>query len=112
MQAILINSGIANACTGEKGLKDAWESAKEVSEKLKIKEEYVAVASTGKIGEFLPMQKVKAGVQEAITELSVQGGTKAAEAILTTDTKKKEIAVSFEIDGQEVRIGGMAKGSE
>jgi len=111
LQAILINSGIANACTGEKGLKDAWESVKEVSEKLKIKEEYVAVASTGKIGEFLPMQKVKVGVQEAITGLRIQGGTEAADAILTTDTKKKEIAVRFEIDGQETRIGGMAKGS-
>jgi len=111
LQAILINSGIANACTGEQGLKDAWESVKEVSGKLKIKEEYVAVTSTGKIGEFLPMQKIKTGIQEAIAGLSIQGGTEAAEAILTTDTKKKEIAVIFEIDGQEVRIGGMAKGS-
>ena len=111
LQAILINSGIANACTGEQGLKDAWDSVNYVSNGLKIQKEYIAVTSTGKIGEFLPLKKLKTGVKKAITELSVQGGTKAAEAILTTDTKKKEIAVSFELEGQEIRIGGMAKGS-
>ncbi|MBA7563152.1 bifunctional glutamate N-acetyltransferase/amino-acid acetyltransferase ArgJ [Candidatus Atribacteria bacterium 1244-E10-H5-B2] len=111
LQAILINSGVANACTGEKGLKDAWEMANYVSKGLKIDKEYVAITSTGKIGEFLPMKKIESGLKEAISKLSVSGGTKAAEAILTTDTKKKEIAVSFELNGQEVKIGGMAKGS-
>ena len=111
LQAILINSGIANACTGEQGLKDAWETVEYVSEGLKIPKECIAVTSTGKIGEFLPLKKLKAGVKEAISRLSIQGGTEAAEAILTTDTQKKEIAVSFELNGQEVRIGGMAKGS-
>jgi len=111
LQAVLINSGIANACTGEKGLIDAWDSVKEVAKQLKVKEEYVAVTSTGKIGEFLPMQKIKTGIQKAILELSIKGGTEAAEAILTTDTKKKEVAVNFKINGHEVRIGGMAKGS-
>lgn len=111
LQAILINSGIANACTGEKGLADAWETVSYLSDGLNIYKEHIAVTSTGKIGEFLPLKKLKAGVKEAILELSIQGGTEAAEAILTTDTKKKEIAVSFDLNGQEVRIGGMAKGS-
>ncbi|GAI93887.1 unnamed protein product [marine sediment metagenome] len=71
----------------------------------------MAVTSTGKIGEFLLMNKIKDGLKEAISELSVSGGTEAAEAILTTDTKKKEIAVCFKLGEQEVKIGGMAKGS-
>jgi len=111
LQAVLINSGIANACTGEKGLKDAWEMVNYVSKGLKIDKEYVAVTSTGKIGEFLPMKKIEDGLKEAISKLSISGGTEAAEAILTTDTKKKEIAVSFKLGEQEVKIGGMAKGS-
>lgn len=111
LQAVLINSGIANACTGEKGLKDAWEMVNYVSKGLKIDKKYVAVTSTGKIGEFLPMKKVESGLKEAISKLSVSGGTKAAEAILTTDTKKKEIAVCFKLGEQEVKIGGIAKGS-
>ncbi|MFW6134824.1 MAG: bifunctional glutamate N-acetyltransferase/amino-acid acetyltransferase ArgJ, partial [Elusimicrobiota bacterium] len=100
-----------NACTGEKGLQDARETVKYVSEGLKINKEYVAVTSTGKIGEFLPLNKIEKGVKEAVLKLSVSGGEEAAEAILTTDTKKKEIAVSFEIGGREVRVGGIAKGS-
>jgi len=111
LQAILINSGIANACTGEKGLKDAWEMANYVSQGLKINKEYVAVTSTGKIGEFLPLDKIKAGVEKAISCLNYAGGAEAAETILTTDTKKKEIAVCFKLGEQEVKIGGMAKGS-
>ena len=111
LQAVLINSGVANACTGEKGLKDAWEMADYVSQGLKINKEYVAVTSTGKIGEFLPLDKIKAGVEKAISCLDYAGGEEAAEAILTTDTKKKEIAVCFKLGEQEVKIGGMAKGS-
>jgi glutamate N-acetyltransferase/amino-acid N-acetyltransferase len=111
LKAVLINSGIANACTGEKGLKDAWETVSYVSEGLNIKKEYVAVFSTGKIGEFLPLNKIKAGVEKAISGLDYAGGEEAAEAILTTDTCKKEVAVNFIIEGKEVRIGGMAKGS-
>ncbi len=111
LQAILINSGVANACTGAKGLQDAWETVSCVAEGLGINREYVAVTSTGKIGEFLPLEKMKKGIQEAIPRLSISGGTEAAEAILTTDTRKKEIAVSFDLHGREVRMGGMAKGS-
>ncbi len=111
LQAVLINSGIANACTGKKGLKDAWEIADYVSQGLKINKEYVAVTSTGKIGEFLPLDKIKAGVEKAISCLDYAGGAEAAKAILTTDIKKKEIAVCFKLGEQEVKIGGMAKGS-
>ena len=111
LQAVLINSGIANACTGEGGLKDAWETVNYVSKGLKINKEYVAVTSTGKIGEFLPMKNIENGLKEAISKLSTSGGTEAAEAILTTDTKKKEIAINFKLKGEEIRIGGMAKGS-
>jgi glutamate N-acetyltransferase/amino-acid N-acetyltransferase len=111
LQAVLINSGIANACTGKKGLKDTWDTVNYVSEGLKINKKYVAVTSTGKIGEFLPMKKIGDGLKEAISKLSASGGTEAAEAILTTDTKKKEITVNFKLNRQEVRIGGMAKGS-
>lgn len=111
LQAILINSGIANACTGEQGLHDARETVKYVSEGLNIPQKYVAVTSTGKIGEFLPLDKIKDGVQMAVKNLSVDGNRDAAEAILTTDTRKKEIAVRFTLEGHEVRIGGMAKGS-
>jgi len=111
LKAVLINSGIANACTGEKGLKDAWETVSYVSQGLNIKKEYVAVFSTGKIGEFLPLNKIKAGVEKAISGLDYAGGKEAAEAILTTDTRKKEVAVNFTLGGKEVRIGGMAKGS-
>lgn len=111
LKAVLINSGIANACTGEKGLKDAWETVSYVSQGLNIKKEYVAVISTGKIGEFLPLNKIKAGVEKAISGLDYAGGEEAAEAILTTDTRKKEVAVNFTLGGKEVRIGGMAKGS-
>lgn len=109
--AILVNSGIANACTGEKGLQDASETVRYVSEYLNIKPEYVAVASTGKIGEFLPLEKMKSGIKEAVNQLSIQGGAEAAEAILTTDTRKKEIAISVNLNGKEFRIGGIAKGS-
>jgi glutamate N-acetyltransferase/amino-acid N-acetyltransferase len=111
LKAVLINSGIANACTGEKGLKDAWETVSYVSEGLNIKKEYVAVFSTGKIGEFLPLNKIKTGVEKAISGLDYAGGEEAAEAILTTDTRKKEVAVNFILGGKEVRMGGMAKGS-
>ncbi|MDD4362805.1 MAG: bifunctional ornithine acetyltransferase/N-acetylglutamate synthase [Atribacterota bacterium] len=111
LQAVLVNSGIANACTGEKGIQDAWVTVDYVAEGLQIARNLVAVTSTGKIGEFLPLTKIKDGIKKAIPLLTDSGGTSAAEAILTTDTRKKEIAFSFQIDGQEIRIGGMAKGS-
>ncbi|MAE42829.1 bifunctional ornithine acetyltransferase/N-acetylglutamate synthase [Candidatus Woesearchaeota archaeon] len=104
-QAIIINSGIANVCTGEKGIKDAGDIAKAVGKELKISAKDVLVASTGLIGAFLPMDRIKKGIKGIKNELSKNN--KAAEAILTTDTVKKEIAVKVD----NFTIGAIAKGS-
>ncbi len=112
--AIVINSGIANACTGKKGLEDADKMSEIVAKELKIKKEEVLVASTGKIGEFLPMSKVEEGIKQAINELSYERGEKAAEAILTTDTTIKQVALETDIPARakgKVKIAGIAKGS-
>lgn len=111
IQGIIANSGNANACTGEKGLADAEKMAELVAEALKTKKEYIVVASTGVIGFPLPMEKVEEGIKAAAKELSPQGGLAAAEAIMTTDTFPKQLAVTIEIQGKQVTIGGMAKGS-
>lgn len=112
-QAIVCNSGIANACTGTVGLDYCKETAGYLAEKLNISADAVLVASTGVIGKQLPMDKIKKGVDLLIPELkeSNEAGTLAAEAIMTTDTQAKEIAVSFDIAGVPVTIGGMCKGS-
>ncbi len=110
-QAVVINSGIANACTGEQGLLDAKKMAELVGKSLKILGEDVAVASTGVIGEYLPLEKIEEGIVKAAKLLSIEGGQEAADAILTTDTTTKEYAVRFVLQGVEVKIGGMAKGS-
>ncbi|MBI3034946.1 bifunctional glutamate N-acetyltransferase/amino-acid acetyltransferase ArgJ [Candidatus Woesearchaeota archaeon] len=104
-QAIAANSGIANVCTGKKGMKDAEEMAKLAASELGIKKTDVLVASTGLIGAYLPMEKIRKGINGIKNELSKN--SRVAEAIMTTDTKKKEIAV--EVDN--FRIGGIAKGS-
>jgi len=111
--AIICNSGIANACTGTIGLDYCKDSAKYLAEKLNINEDTVLVASTGVIGQQLPMDKIKKGIDLLIPELndSRRAGSLAAEAIMTTDTEGKEIAVTFDLDGVEVTIGGMCKGS-
>jgi glutamate N-acetyltransferase/amino-acid N-acetyltransferase len=110
-QAIVINSGCANACTGETGLANARETARLAAEALGIDEQLVLVCSTGVIGVNLPMERVAEGVRLAAEALNATGGNDAAHAILTTDTVDKQIAVELEIDGQAVRIGGMCKGS-
>lgn len=110
-QAIVVNSGIANACTGEQGFTDARRIAELAGDTLNIPKDHVIVASTGVIGEYLPMDKMEPGIKEAATLLSREGGADAAEAILTTDTTTKEFAVKFLLGGKEVMIGGMAKGS-
>jgi glutamate N-acetyltransferase/amino-acid N-acetyltransferase len=110
-QAVVVNSGIANACTGEQGLADARMMAKLAGDALNIPAQHVAVASTGVIGEYLPMEKIESGIKEAASLLSTEGGAAAAEAILTTDTATKEYAVQFNLGGKEVIVGGMAKGS-
>ena len=110
-QAVVVNSGNANACTGEQGLKDALQMAVLAGEALKLAPSKVAVASTGVIGVQLPMDKIGPGISKAAKALSETGGSDAALAIMTTDTAAKETAVSVEIGGVPVIIGGMAKGS-
>lgn len=110
-QAVIINSGNANACTGEQGMADARQMAVIAGEALNIPSSEVAVASTGVIGVPLPMDKIVPGIRQAACSLSETGGGGAAKAIMTTDTILKEAAVSLDIGGVPVIIGGMAKGS-
>jgi len=110
-QAVVVNSGCANACTGETGLQDAREMARLTGEALGIDEQLVLVCSTGVIGALLPMERIAAGIKEAAGALSPTGGSDAAHAIMTTDTVDKQVAVELEIDGKTVMIGGMCKGS-
>lgn len=112
-QAVVVNSGIANACTGVEGYGYCQETADKVSEVLGIPADAVLVGSTGVIGMQLPIDRIKAGVEKlaAAKADTIEAGTAAAKAIMTTDTCKKEIAMEIEIDGVTVTIGGMAKGS-
>lgn len=113
VQAVIVNSGIANACTGEEGYGYCRETAKAAADALNISENGVLIGSTGVIGKQLPMDKVAAGIM-ALAEKkngSLENGTAAAKAIMTTDTCEKELAVAIEVGGQTVTIGGMAKGS-
>lgn len=110
-QAIIINSGNANAATGKKGLNDAYKMAQITGKKLGIDKKSVLVASTGLIGEPLPMKKIEEGISKAVRELSFTRGADVAQAILTTDTITKQISVQFEIDGKLVTLSGIAKGS-
>jgi glutamate N-acetyltransferase/amino-acid N-acetyltransferase len=113
IQAIVINSGVANACTGDEGDKNNLIMAETVADKLNLAVEAVYTASTGIIGKQLPISTIVEGVPALVNELdeSISAGTLAAEAIMTTDTHSKECAVSFQVAGKEVTIGGMAKGS-
>lgn len=111
IQAIVVNSGNANACTGDIGLKNALTMVDKTASALKISKEDVIVSSTGVIGVTLPMDNVNKGIELAADVLKYDGGQDAAEAILTTDTCKKNIAVELDIDGKKVTIGGIAKGS-
>jgi len=112
-QAVVCNSGIANACTGEKGYGYCKETAQAVSQALGISEDSVLVASTGVIGMQIPIDRITAGVKALVPGLdgSIAAGTEAAKAIMTTDTVKKEVAVQVQIGGQTVTVGGMCKGS-
>ena len=113
VQAVIVNSGIANACTGEEGFGYCRETARAAAAALNISENGVLIGSTGVIGKQLPIDKVSAGIM-ALSEKkkpSLENGTGAAKAIMTTDTCEKEIAVTIQVGGQTVTIGGMAKGS-
>jgi glutamate N-acetyltransferase/amino-acid N-acetyltransferase len=110
-QAIVVNSGCANACTGDQGGIDALKMASVTGEVLSVDPSDVIVASTGVIGVYLPMEKIERGIREIGGILSEDGGTDASLAIMTTDTVRKEVAYECEIAGKNIKIGGMAKGS-
>lgn len=112
-QAVVINSGNANACTGEQGMKDALKMALSLEKELKLPEGSALVCSTGRIGVTMPMKNVSLGIKEACKALASDrdSSAAAANAILTSDSKPKEIAVELEIGGVLVRIGGMCKGA-
>ena len=112
-QAVVINAGIANACTGKEGFGYCSETAKAAAECLGVPEDSVLVASTGVIGMQLPIDRIAAGVKTMAPLLdgSLESGTAASKAIMTTDTVNKEVAMEFEVGGTTVTIGGMCKGS-
>ena len=113
VQAVVVNSGNANACTGKQGLKDAREMARFTEQALALPQGSAFVGSTGRIGVTLPMDNVRAGIIEAAAELgsTVQHAAQAEEAIMTSDTKPKQVAVEFKLGGNAVRVGGMCKGA-
>lgn len=112
-QVVICNSGIANACTGAEGYGYCKETAVAAAEVLNVAADSVLVASTGVIGMQVPIDRIKNGVKMMAPKLdgSLEAGTEAAKAIMTTDTRKKEVAVQVEIGGKTVTIGGMCKGS-
>jgi len=109
--AIVANAGCANACTGERGMKDAKAMAALAAAELGCKDDDVIVGSTGVIGVNLPMDKMEAGIREAVKELSTNGSVNAGNAIITTDTYSKACSTEVEIGGKKVRFGAIAKGS-
>lgn len=109
--AIIVNSGNANACTGNTGIKNSNEIANKTAQLLNICPKKVLVASTGIIGEQLPMIKINNGIEQAVSQLSQKNGLNAAQAIMTTDTKPKYAAVNFKLHDKIVTIGGMIKGA-
>ncbi len=113
VQAVVLNSGVANACTGMLGEENNYLMAEAVGAALNIPTEAVYTASTGVIGKQLPIEVIVNGIKQIVTELSdtPEAGSLAAQAIMTTDTYSKECAVSFMVGDKEVTVGGMAKGS-
>jgi len=110
-QAVVVNSGNANACTGQEGMETARLMAGWAADGLKLDPALVAVASTGVIGHQMPRERLQTGIGKAVAALSPQGGGDAAQAIMTTDLIRKEAAVRLQLGGVTVTIGGMAKGS-
>ncbi len=113
MHGVVINSGIANACTGKEGFEACEKTAKAVEDALNVPFDSIAVASTGVIGMQLPVDKLVDGVKKMSVALSdsKEAGTDASKAIMTTDTVNKEIAVTFSVGGKDIVLGGMSKGS-
>ncbi len=112
-QAVVVNAGIANACTGKQGYEYCRQTAQAAAESLQIPKDAVLVASTGVIGMQLPIDKITEGTRALVKKKkdTLEAGTSAAEAIMTTDTVSKQVAVRVEIGGKTVTIGGMCKGS-
>ncbi len=110
LQAIIVNSGNANACTGKQGMSDAEQMAAATAAQFNISADKIAVSSTGVIGVPMPIEKITAGIEKIKSQLSTNGDS-AALAIMTTDTFPKSIAVEIELNKKTVRIGGIAKGS-
>jgi len=111
VQALVINSGNANACTGAQGFKDALLMAKLTADRLDLDPDQVLVSSTGVIGRYMPMDAVKVGIAGACADLDASHGEDAARAIMTTDTVPKTAHLDLELGGKTVRVGGMSKGS-
>lgn len=110
-RAVIANSGNANACVGNQGYLDAKKIIQLTAEKLKIRTEEVLIASTGVIGEPLPMDKIVSGIPDLVNALDKDGSEEAAEGILTTDTFTKTVVVEIDVNGTTVRLGGIAKGA-
>ena len=113
VNAIVINSGIANACTKDEGMEYCRQSAKKAALELGVEENSILLASTGVIGMQLPIERICAGIESLSNSLeqSEKAANEAAKAIMTTDTVSKEIAIEFEISGKTVKMGAMCKGS-
>lgn len=109
--AIVANAGCANACTGQQGLDDAHKMAQIAADELGVNANDVIVGSTGVIGVNLPMDKLEAGIKDAVANLSTDGSDNAGRAIITTDTHSKSVTCEFELSGKTVRMGAIAKGS-
>lgn len=109
--AIVANAGCANACTGQQGLDDAHKMAQIAADELGVNADDVIVGSTGVIGVNLPMDKLEAGIKDAVANLSADGSDNAGRAIITTDTHSKSVTCEFELSGKTVRMGAIAKGS-
>ena len=109
VRGLVVNAGIANTCVGAQGYKDAQEMTALAGQRTGLTPEEVLVCSTGVIGVELPMSLIRSGIEQI--ELSSEGGHAVARAMMTTDTRPKEVAVSFELEGRPIRIGGVAKGS-
>ena len=111
IRAVLINSGQANACTGDRGMIDSQRATAAAADRLGLDEESVLICSTGVIGVPIPMPTLLAGLDPLVGALASSGGEAAAQAILTTDLVDKQVALEADLQGRRVRIGGMAKGS-
>ena len=111
IRGVVVNSGCANACTGVAGISDAKKMVEHIARETRSLPREWLVCSTGRIGTRLPAVKIQKGIAKAVLKLNHENGMEAAKAIMTTDTRRKEFAMRFKVDGRKVTIGGMAKGA-